>query len=180
MTPPSSSGHQRRSDHHDRVRTPSQAAHWQQDVRCSAARTPRTPGPQPPPNQTITAHDPRPTVPPGRQPVTTTRAAQHRRGQPHLDPGLIAAYREHGDSARHERPSRRLWQDDPEGHPPTGTSSPRRRTPTPATPPSNNPVVITAYDADHPSVLMRNDAQHLVARAGLPIALIDWEFAGAR
>jgi hypothetical protein len=73
-------------------------------------------------------------------PVPTSRNA--------TTPDRIVAYREHGVSARHGWPSRRICQDDREGHPPTGPSSPRRRTPSPAAPPSRSPAVVTAHDAD--------------------------------
>lgn len=148
VTPPRRRGPQRRTDHLDRIRPPKQTAHRQQHMSDPAPQTPCPTRPQPPPNRAIPPHDPGTAIPPRRQPVTTARTAQLRRGQPDLDPGRIAAYREHGVSAPHGWPSRRPSQDGREGHPPTGTSSPCRRTPKPGGPPTAGSTVLTPDDAN--------------------------------
>jgi hypothetical protein len=148
VTPTRRRDPQRRTDHLDRIRPPKQTVHRQQPMSNPTTQTPRPARPQPPPNQTVPPHNPGTAIPPRRQPITTARAAQLRRGQPDLDPGRIAAYREHGVSAHHRWPFRQPCQDAREDHPPTGTSSPRRRTPNPLAPPTATPTVPTPNDAN--------------------------------
>lgn len=86
-------GHQRRPDHHHRVRPPQQQPNRQQHMRAPATGAPGPPRPQP-------HHPDRPTHPPGpgitptRQHARTSRTRQPTRHQPPLDRDRITAYRD--------------------------------------------------------------------------------------
>lgn len=175
MPRPTSAGHQSRTNHLDRIRTPQQHRDRQQNMGDQTHRAARPPRVQHPRPAVDTA---RACPPPPPQHTGAIRAADLPSHQPRLDPNRISLY-------RHQRVPPCIQHGPPAAVPTTRAGGPlssqlnlldtltvtTRQTNTPTRPP---PPSATSTTYNNPNVVIQNDGQHRVLNDDLAADFARW------